>query len=459
MALQDIDTIVIVIMENRSFDHALGYLSLPGAGQMAVEGLKADAAWLDAHANIHKGEVHRSTRLGSSIQAIQDPPHSSAAVAEQVNTRTQGGAPMGGFVKAYAEIATPSPSNPEWVMGYYDAATVPIFDFFAHHYAVCDHWFAALPTSTQANRLMAMAGETKISDTGGFPLPSEYLVYDWLTAHHVDWCAYQWGGFFPFFTLDAEWLLEIIASLTVVPATGRFRRYSHFANTWGSSDAMPQVIFIEPEYGDGPHNDPNDDHSPAGIAKGQAFLADIYSNLISNTTRWAKTMMIVTYDEHGGFFDHVPPLAIPQTAGSVQFKTTGVRVPAFVISPQVAPGRIFNANLDHTSILQLLDDKFSPGEGYSVSVNARQGYIDRIQNILEPMPASPRAPEIPHATTSALRAAGAVGPIPPSLGASSTDPKNAQAMHQVALKVRDDHAELLADPHWAALRACLPARR
>jgi phospholipase C len=459
MALQDIDTIIIVIMENRSFDHVLGYLSLPGAGQMSVEGLQAGGAWLDAHANIHNGVVYRSTLLDPAVQTIDDPSHSRETIAVQINTPPQGGGLMGGFVTSYADLTTPAPTDPSQAMGYYDAAAVPIFDFFARNFVVCDHWFSALPAGTQPNRLMAMAGESQISENGGLLLPHQYLVYDWLTDHHIDWCAYQWGGYFPFFSLDAQRLPEILESLTLTPGSGSFRRYSHFASQWASSDAMPQVIFIEPEYGDGPHDDPNDDHPPTGIAKGQAFLADIYTTLISNPARWAKTMMIVTYDEHGGFFDHAPPLAIPQTVGAVQFETTGVRVPAFVISPQVASGGIFNANLDHTAILQLLDDKFAPGEGYSVSVNARQGYIDRISNTLEPMPASPRTPEIEHATASALRAVAATSPLAPQLGASPADPPNARAFHQVALKAATDHADLLARPEWASVRSYLASAR
>jgi len=457
MALQDIETIIIVIMENRSFDHVLGYLSLPGAGQMSVEGLQSDGDWLDAHANIHNGVVYPSAPLDPAVQAIVDPSHSRETIATQINTPSQGGGLMGGFVTSYANLTTPAPASSDFgqAMGYYDAAAVPIFDFFARNFVVCDHWFAALPAGTQPNRLMAMAGESQISENGGLLLPNQYLVYNWLSDHKVNWCAYQWGGFFPFFSLDAEWLPEIMTSLTLMPASGHFRRYSHFAGQWASSDPMPQVIFIEPEYGDGPHNDPNDDHPPTGIAKGQAFLADIYTTLISNPVRWASTMMIVTYDEHGGFFDHAPPLAIPQTVGAVQFQTTGVRVPAFVISPQVASGGIFNANLDHTAILQLLDDKFSAGEGYSVSVNARQGRIDRIRNILEPISTSPQAPEIEHATASALRAVAATSPLAPQLGSSPADPPNAQAFHQVALKAAADHPNLLAHPEWASVRSYL----
>lgn len=453
MSLADIDTIVTVIMENRSFDHMLGYLNLPGPQQILSEGLRSDPAWTAAIANVEAGVTYGPHLLAPELQTIADPLHTHQSIALQIDTPAAGRASMGGFVKSYAELTKPTPPLLGDVMGYYNADAVPVFDFFARNFAICDHWFAALPAGTQPNRLMAMSGQSTIVDNAGTFLPHQYLVYDWLSDHNVTWCAYQWGGYFPFFSLDAERLPGILASLTLTPGSGHFRRYSTFARSWASSRSMPSVIFIEPEYGDGPHNAPNDDHPPTGVANGQAFLADIYTTLISNPERWAKTMMVVFYDEHGGFFDHVPPIAIPTTVGAVQFATTGVRVPAFVISPQVASGRVFNRNLDHTAMLELLAEKFTSGAGYSVAVNARQGSIDRLSNLLEPPSASPRAPQIPHTVVSTLRAASAVAPIAPPLGNSLDDPPNAQAMHKVAVKAMADHPELMADPHWAAVRA------
>jgi phospholipase C len=458
MALEDIDTFVVVIMENRSFDHMLGYLNLPGAGRIPLAGLQADPAWSASVANI-EGDLHYKPHLlDPTVQTIPDPNHSRGPIDIQINTPAAGGGKMGGFVKSYAEDTTPVPPQPELVMGYYDREAVPVFDFFARNFVTCDHWFASLPAGTQPNRLMAMAGESRIADNASVFLPHQHLVYDWLSEHDVDWCVYQWGDFLPFFSLDAARLPEILTSLTLTPGSGKFRRYPHFAGSWASTGTMPSVIFIEPEYGDGPHNAPNDDHPPTGVAKGQAFLADIYSTLISNPERWAKTMMVVFYDEHGGFFDHVPPIPIPTAIGNVQYGTTGVRVPAFVISPQVASGKVFDRNLDHTAMLQLLDDRFAPGEGYSAAVNARQGSIDRLRNVLEPPAATPRTPQIPHAVVSALSAASAAAPIAPPLGRAPDDPPNARAMHQAVVKAMADHPDLMADPHWATARAYVEGR-
>jgi phospholipase C len=367
---------------------------------------------------------------------------------------------MGGFVRSYMTYAPHNhpPADRSLVMGYYDAAAVPVVDFFARNFAICDHWFAALPLGTQANRLMAMAGESLIIDNAPLLLPDQPLVYDWLTANKVTWCAYQSGDFFPFFSLMPNWSSEIAASLTLSGLGGRgghFRRFSRFAAEWADNDRpLPQVIFIEPEYTDGPHGDPNDDHPPTGIAKGQSFLAEIYKALIANEKRWQNMLMLVTYDEHGGFFDHVPPLAMPGVAGGAAFTTTGVRVPAFVVSPHVASGTVFSGALDHTSILQFLAGRFAPGQEYSPAVAARQQHLSRLADIIAPAPV-PRAPELPATPLSAVDTVAAATPAPPPSGASPADPPNAQALHNAAMKIAGDHPDLITEPGWEQFGAYL----
>lgn len=357
---------------------------------------------------------------------------------------------MGGFVESYVRYSDPAPGDPSAVMGYFDAAALPAYDFFARNYCVCDHWFSSLPLGTQANRLMAMAGESSLLDNTAALLPDQQLVYDWLTQHQITWCAYQSGDFLPFFALMPRWLPEITTSLTLsqIGGRGRFRRYSQLRSEWMSADAMPSVIFIEPEYTDGPHVSPDDDHAPTGVQRGQQFLADIYNTLTANPDRWAKTMLVVSYDEHGGFFDHVAPLQIPSIINSQTLQTTGVRVPAFVISPYVRAGGVFQGNLDHTSLLQLVDDRFVQGEGYSVAVNERQRNFDRLLNTL----AATARNDVPQLTgIAAPQKNVALATLPPT--APSTP--NAHALDLAARKMADEHPELLKQPGWEKLDAYL----
>lgn len=207
------------------------------------------------------------------------------------------------------------------------------------------------------------------------------------------------------------------------------------------------VIFIEPEYTDGPHADPNDDHAPTGIQPGQDFLANLYLTLISNPARWAKTLLVVTYDEHGGFFDHVPPLPIPTTIAGITLNTTGVRVPAFLISPYVQAGKVFTGALDHTSMLQLLDDRFLTGEGYSAAVNSRQNHFNPILNALNNSARAGAPPLLARPARVAI-APGQTIPTAPKTA-------NAQAFQQAAHKMAADHPELIAQPGWEKLQQYL----
>jgi phospholipase C len=164
------------------------YHNLPGPTRVALEGLQADPVWRKKHANsgIEPFEF--------AIQEIDDPPREEATITLQLGTpATPGGpCPMNGFVESYRKLQPP-PADERWVMHYYTAQWVPTFDFFARNYAACDRWFAALPTGTQADRLMAMSGETSLVDNAPLFVADQPLVYDWLTDHGISWCAYQDG--------------------------------------------------------------------------------------------------------------------------------------------------------------------------------------------------------------------------------------------------------------------------
>ena len=204
------------------------------------------------------------------------------------------------------------------------------------------------------------------------------------------------------------------------------------------------------EYSDGPHKTPNDDHPPTGIKSGQTLLADLHSILTSNPARWAKTLLIVTYDEHGGFFDHVPPLPISSTIAGQHIATTGVRVPAFLISPQVIPGSVFPGPLDHTSILQVIAERFGNGSTYSPLVERRQNSLDRISHALTPKFSGvkqvvkiARPPATKVVPTMPLKAAA---PLP------NFATPNALALDAAARKFILDHPDLAQDSSWKDLR-------
>jgi phospholipase C len=253
-------------------------------------------------------------------------------------------------------------------MGYFTGEHLPVTDLLARNFAVCDHWFSALPAGTQANRLMAMAGYSRIAHNIQ-PLPTHDLVYDWLEKHNVRWRVYHEG--LPFFSLMLNQLPRILLG----------KHFRPLAKLWDdvrneSPDEFPEVIFIEPWYTDGPHHSVSrDDHAPSAIVGGQQFLNEVYRAIRINPN-WDGTVMIINYDEHGGFFDHVSPPAVrtdppADTQDNHGFRTLGVRVPALVVSPFVSPGRVYDGQLDHTSVLRFLGEKFGEGKGYSEAVDTR----------------------------------------------------------------------------------------
>jgi phospholipase C len=274
---------------------------------------------------------------------------------------------MDGFVSAIPVEVSSSPENRGLVMSYYGATQAPMTDFLANNFAICDRWFSSLPSGTQPNRLMAMSGISVI-DTNKTPLPSQELVYDWLDANNISWRVYHQGV--PFFTMMLKWIPRILWS-------DHFRPFNQFevdiANT--SPAQRPKVIFIEPAYGDCPHlGRCTDDHAPSGISDGQEFLMQVYNAVTASPSFWKGSVTIIGYDEHGGFFDHVSPPLIPTEPPPGfdydPFKSLGVRIPGYVISPFVKPGVVHNL-FDHTSVLKLIGEKFGASGGYSPVVDAR----------------------------------------------------------------------------------------
>jgi phospholipase C len=384
-----IKTIVVVMMENRSFDHLLGYLSLDPFNRNNVEGLKTTSAWQQKAASDYDGAKYYPFLLTDPYDLIDaDPPHERDQIATQMGTAVNGMFPLNGFVTNYAGAKGAPPltahSQPP-VMGYFSSEQVPVTDFFAQNFGICDHWFSSLPAGTQPNRLMAMSGFSLI-DVNQVPLPNQELVYDWLTTNKIRWRVYHEG--MPFFAMMPRWIPDVVTE-------EHFRPFANLINDVENEtpEEFPQVIFIEPTYTDAPHIGlSSDDHAPSAVKGGQQFLLEAYRCMSQIPDVWNGTVMIVTYDEHGGFFDHVSPPTIrtnpPPGAQYTGFDTLGVRVPAFVISPFVKPRTVFNDCLDHTSILKFIGEKFGQSGNYSDLVDQRAvGNVLDVLNEPTPRPA------------------------------------------------------------------------
>lgn len=437
--IDQIDTVVVLMMENRSFDQVLGYLSMPPHNRTDIEGFRPS----ESYANTYQGKQYGIFPMNNTPIAV-DPHH------DRKNIEVQFGKPvapyqpypMDGFVQGYVE-SPPIPPNPSVVMGYYQASDVPIYDFFAKHFVICDHWFSPLPSETQPNRLMAMGGESRLEENSHFLLPEQDLVYDWLLKRDIPWRTYYCGKL-PFFALMRKWQLTILEDL-VVSLLGRkrhFRKYSKFEKDWQSDKPMPNVIFIEPNYTDILDSFANDDHPPTPLSEGQIFIRSIYKTLLSNPKRWEKTMMVITYDEHGGFYDHVSPLPIPTPPPTEKayppFTMTGGRVPAFIISPCVTPGTVFKEPLDHTSILHFLAERFDPKQSYSAVVDKRQAFLGKLSDVLQqatPRQDCPQPPEIAVAFP-------VITPLLPLVTSTANPCTNTQAFRSAMETMEKEHPNM-----------------
>lgn len=398
--LDQVKTIVMVMMENRSFDHLLGALSLPAyGGRKDIDGLtgEIDPATREltnaAYENHALGHVWRPYIVDRDVPLISDVPHGRGSVSAQLDfSEFIDAFTMTGFAKAYFEA---NPGNrgarPE-SLTVFPPELVPMTTFLATRYAVCDRWFCSIPTDTQPNRFMWLAGYTKIGDTVDTP-PDHEILTDWCDKHGVRWRVYHEG-----FSSLALFRRKVIIDPNHVP----FRKLASDFQL-ESDSTFPQVILVEPAYNDDPFaSQPDDNHPPLPMGPGEAFLSRVYRAVISNPARWAGTVMVVFYDEHGGFFDHVRPLDVKTTAPNQEyppFWTTGPRVPAIVVSPFVKPGSVCHENLDHTSILRFLGEKFGQGKGYSDQVEARHadGTLKSLAvalNAAEPVATPPDPPDL-----------------------------------------------------------------
>jgi len=394
-----IKNMVIVMMENRSFDHMLGYLSLPPFSNR-VEGLSTDPAWLEQFTNFDQGQSYQPFLNPNpyDMPADFDPPHERSNMAANLGQLQNDKYAMNGFVSGIPANVSTDPAIRKLVMGYFGAIQVPTNHFFAQNFTICDRWFASLPAGTQPNRLMSMGGFSQI-DINHDILPDQDLVYDWLTRKGISWCVYHQG--IPFFTMMPRWIPDILGN-------DHFRSFGKRGEIFESDlmntppDDLPKVIFVEPTYQDAPHlGFATDDHAPLGVSNGQEFLMQVYNAVTNSPEFWKRTVMIVDYDENGGFFDHVSPPIITTAPGpdadwsdTKSFVSLGVRTPGYVISPFVKAGSVSHGLLDHTSVLKFLGEKFGGGF-FSADVDSRSvESLSAALNFDKPISEPPSAPAL-----------------------------------------------------------------
>ena len=222
--LDQIQTIVIVMMENRSFDNVLGHLSMARFGNRKdVEGLIDPETNLD-YTNFLDGAGLPAFRVeGWSL--LHDLPHSRALCCDSIGEDRTARFTMSGFADAYFQPSGSKVNDPP-SMGFLAPGDTPMSSFLAAQYAVCDNWFAPLPTDTQPNRSVAYSGYSPIDNTKPRPIPivKGSFIFEWLNARSVSWRVYHCG--ISFFALFDGLHEEVLGP--------NFRSFRHFPGGFGS---------------------------------------------------------------------------------------------------------------------------------------------------------------------------------------------------------------------------------
>jgi phospholipase C len=311
-AASGIDHIIVVMMENRSFDHFVGWM--PGA-----DGRQSDLSYIDRYGVPHS-TYHLTDFQGCSHP---DPDHSYEGGRIQYNDGKNDGWLRAG-------------ENDEFAVGYYDAADLDFWRQAGPDWTVCDRYFAATMAETYPNRFYQHAAATDRlhNSTVTSTLPT---IWDRLAAAGV-----QGKYYFSDVPFTALWGLKHL---------GISHPYVAFLIDCASGN-LPQVSFVDPRFVGESSGISGDDHPHADVRSGELFLAEVY-NAVTKSPAWARTMLVINYDEWGGFYDHVTPTTAPDTSPDTALR--GFRVPSVVISPRARRRHVAHDVYDHTSVLKAIE--------------------------------------------------------------------------------------------------------
>jgi len=335
-----IEHIVVLMMENRSFDHLLGFLDHPDIDGIAPGQYSNRDASGEPHP-VDEGAAYQG-------QLVDDPGHDFEDVYLQmygVPAGTPAGEPtMSGFAQSYEEHG----GEPGDIMRCFRPDQTPVITALARQYVVCDRWFSSVPGPTLPNRAFAHFGTSfGRLDMSPIYFSAHPSIYQRMYAAGCEARIYyyaKWSG-----TMGLTFLLDA--------QDGYFGLWGDFLNDC-KHNRLPQYSFLEPPYYDNGETLAADQHPDHNVQAGDNFLLQVYNAIRFNADTWHSTLLLIVWDEHGGIFDHAIPPAVPpdhqdgftSTAPPFTFDRYGVRVPAIVISPYVQKGTVCHTLFEHASI-------------------------------------------------------------------------------------------------------------
>ncbi|HVH77450.1 MAG TPA: alkaline phosphatase family protein [Stellaceae bacterium] len=458
-----ITNVFVLMLENRSFDHLLGFSGITGTdaatGQpTTVNGLQG------TEANLYQGHSYAVAQPALDTMPV-DPGHEFPDVLTQLcgpgAAYPSGGAypaiDNSGFVADYAASPSPhegnAPGNFGDIMKCCSPAQLPVLNALARAFAVCDNWFAAIPGPTWPNRFFAHAASSGGLDHS--PTPIEIAEWDAVGFGFPNGTIFAAletkfaGNAWRIFAGDAFPNVGALRGISL----GAISSFDHFPAAVADPNYPWAYTWIEPNYGN-VANDTfeggNSQHPLDGLAQGEALIKKTYE-AIRNSPHWATSLLVVTWDEHGGFYDHVaPPGATPP--GDTQpgskhnqygftFGQYGVRVPAIVASPLIPPNLIDHRIYDHSSIPKTIETIFG-----LPALTARDAAANDVTPLLSlatargDAPASLPDPAAPAAPLMAMRAA----PPDASIDKSLPGFLHVAMRHDIALSPPEAQPAILA---------------
>ncbi len=410
-----IEHIVVLMMENRSFDHIFGYRhginGLTGGEFNLLNPSKPESDANPAY--------YVSNGAPDAVLAGEGPGHSFNAANVQLCGNKLGPsasspAANNGFLSGYEtelvyadKVKNPSQQVLRVVMESFAPARLPSINALADAFCICDNWYSEVPGPTQPNRLYMQA-----ASSFGFALNVWTQIFDAPTVYNrVQDAGYTWGTYF----FDDNDLLEFSQ---INRQTANFKQYETSFAADVKAGALPNYTFIEPRFINSDTDMANSQHAPQDARYGDNFIADVYETLRGNDDLWNKCALIVIYDEHGGFYDHVvPPSAnIPNPDGlnsppagnklsyapTFTFDRLGFRVPAVIASPWVKAGRVDSTRYQHTSVLATAKKIF----GWSDFLTKRDASANTFEQLFSGLsaPRTDMPQKLPRATLPTITA-------------------------------------------------------
>jgi len=372
-----VEHVFLLMLENRSFDHLFGFSAIRGTD--AVTGVATGIDAPDPAVDINEDSAGKPYPVGPgavySLKGVDvDPGHEFGDVAMQIASHNLG------FVRSYG--AQPGVGEAGRVMECFAAADLPVLNQLASEFVICDHWFSSLPGPTWPNRFFMMAatsgGLTKSPSTGDIIKATALAgysfehgnIWDALDKAGILWCIVE-GDKFP--------VSFALKGMDANALKGRFVDIGDLAAKIGSGSFAEKFIFIEPQYGThkfdvtgpGDFSGGNSMHPLDDVRRGEQLVKTVYETIRSVPAVWESSVLLITFDEHGGFYDHVetvdvtPPGDDERNAAPGQqpfdFARSGVRVPAIIVSPLIPKNLIDHTGYDHTSALATIEKLFGFG--------------------------------------------------------------------------------------------------